>query len=348
MIGTSPEAKGGIAAVVQGYYDSGIMDRLNIRYFPTHEEGSKIHKIFFFLTAFIKIMTNIASYNIVHLHTASGLSFLRLYPILVLAKGFRKKVVFHIHGGRFDYFYDQIAPSWGKAMIRHAFSSSDRIVVLTDEWSRKLSHICNSEKITILPNTRPINISNEGVGKALVSKPRTLLFMGELCERKGVYDIINGMKQLETEKAQIEVLLCGQGEQNEIETYIKKLNLEGTIKLLGWVSGQKKEELLQKAYLFLLPSFIEGLPISILEAMASATPIIATDVGGIPELIKDGYNGYLIPVKSPEQLAIRTDQLLNDENLWMKMAENALSTIKSEFSMQHAEQKLIDLYRSIQ
>jgi glycosyltransferase involved in cell wall biosynthesis len=146
------------------------------------------------------------------------------------------------------------------------------------------------------------------------------------------------------DNSQVKVLLCGNGEIEKVSKCVAGLGLKEVVELPGWISGQEKKKLLDEAYLYVLPSYFEGLPMSILEALATGTPVITTPVGGIPDAVRDGYNGFLVPTNSPQQIADRIEKVLNDKNLWNRLSENALLTIKDDFSMKQTEEKLRVLY----
>ena len=117
--------------------------------------------------------------------------------------------------------------------------------------------------------------------------------------------------------------------------------------MLGWVSGAAKERELQQATLYVLPSYIEGLPMGVLEAMAIGAPVIATKVGGIPDAIEDGANGFLVEPGDVNALADRIIQLLADAQLRNRFATAARARIVSSFSPERVLARLEDVYRKL-
>ncbi len=207
--------------------------------------------------------------------------------------------------------------------------------------------LCNSTKISIIPNTVPTYTLKGCILKKKNNIPHNILFMGELGSRKGVYDLLQAIKLLGLEKNRVQVHLCGNGEIEKVKKRVADLGLEKIVNVPGWVTGQEKKKLLVEAYLYVLPSYHEGLPMSILEAMAASTPVISTPVGGIPDAVRDGYNGFLVPVNSPKALATKIERLLADEKLWVRLSKNAFDTIKNKFSIDQTEKKLSRLYLDI-
>ena len=346
MIGTNLTSKGGISSVVQGYFDAGIVDRLGIRYFPTHRDGTKAEKIVFYVKGIYKIVINMLKYHIVHVHTASRWCFRRLFPIIFLAKILSRNIVIHLHGAKFDIYYSQ-ALSVEKLIIRSGFSLSDKVVVLSSDWSRKVMTFCESRKITIIPNSIQVDRLRENILKEKSDAPRTILFMGELGQRKGVYDLIDAIALLRLNNAQIKVFLCGNGEVEKVKKCVADLGLEKIVNVPGWISGQEKKKLLNKAYLYILPSYFEGLPMSILEAMATGTPVISTPVGGIAEAVEDGVEGFLVEPGDIKALASAIRTLLDDTVVWKKMSVTAMEKIQSQFSSKQGLAQLKTLYNDL-
>ena len=346
MVGTNLHSKGGVSSVIQGYFDAGIMERLGIQYYPTHCDGSRSHKVIFYMRGLFKIIINMPKCNIVHVHTSSRWSFRRLFLIILFAKILSKKVVIHLHGGKFDIYYSQVF-FVERITIRYGFFLADKVIVLSNEWLKKIRVFCDSKKVSIIPNSVLILGQRELTTGKKSSIPHTILFMGNMVSTKGVYDLLQAIELLNLDNTRIKVFLCGNGEIENVKKRVADLGLNKIVNVPGWVSGREKKKLLNEAYLYVLPSYFEGLPMSILEAMATGTPVISTPVGGIPYAVKDGYNGFLVPVNSPKALAAKIERLLVNEKLWAHLAQNAFKTIKNKFSIDQTEKKLLKLYHSI-
>jgi glycosyltransferase involved in cell wall biosynthesis len=138
-------------------------------------------------------------------------------------------------------------------------------------------------------------------------------------------------------------LIVGEGPlRTEIEILIKKLNLEEKVKLLGF--RQDIPEILCVLHLFVLSSSWEGLGTSLLDAFASRVPVVATNVGGIPEIVKDGVNGILVPPGNPDALARAIISILNNRNLGSRMAEEAFRLVKEKFSVERMAEETKKIY----
>ena len=153
-----------------------------------------------------------------------------------------------------------------------------------------------------------------------------------MAEKKGVKYLLDSIKSVKDNN--IKLYIAGDGPlRNELEDFSKKNNLQSKVKFLGYIHGKDKINLIKSSGIFVVPSIItsygdrEGLPVSLLEAMAASKPIIATNVGGIKDIIKNNYNGLLIKEKSSEEIVNAINKLISNKNLSKKLALNARKTI---------------------
>lgn len=344
MIGPSVQSRGGIASVISGYRKSGIIDQLNITLFNTHFEKDRVAKELNYVRSLIKIFLNIWRFDILHIHIASKWNFRRHFPIMFLASFLKTKfMILHLHGGMFDKYYCN-SSGIERSMIRFAFRRADKVIVLSSEWCKKVGDFCDAGKLTVIPNGVFVN-SDEDAIPLKQGKPFLLLFMGNLLQRKGVYDLIEAIRIVRHKCVAISLYLCGEGETQKVRERIRSMGLDETVVVPGWVEGAKKEELLNRAYLYILPSYIEGLPVSVLEAMATGCPVISTKIGGIPDILEDGIEGFLIEPGDVASLADSILTLLNDPSLWNRMARAAKKKVISEYSVLQTLDALKELYR---
>jgi colanic acid/amylovoran biosynthesis glycosyltransferase len=138
-----------------------------------------------------------------------------------------------------------------------------------------------------------------------------LLCVGRLCEQKGQLLLLQACRNLKEKGLEFELVLAGDGEMRpEIERMISAYGLSGIVKITGWISSQQVREEILASLVLVLPSFAEGLPVVIMEAMALRRPVISTYVAGIPELVIHGQNGWLVPAGSVEALANVIEEML--------------------------------------
>lgn len=275
--------KGGVAQVLKNY--SNIYEIFN--FIPTTKASSKVSNFITLGKALFNFLTNLLfnkNIEIIHIHGASYNSFYRKRIFINIAKFFHKKVIYHIHGAEFKNFTEL-----NKEQVIKTLNKCDAIIALSESWKSYFNSL-GYNNLTIIPNI--INYPNLEYKKN--SSKINLLFLGILGERKGIFDILEVFKiNHETYKNKLHLYVGGNGESEKVKSYIRDNNLNDIITFCGWVSGTKKIELLNNCNLYILPSYNEGLPISILEAMSYSMPIISTNVGGIPEIVNE-ENGILI------------------------------------------------------
>jgi colanic acid/amylovoran biosynthesis glycosyltransferase len=140
--------------------------------------------------------------------------------------------------------------------------------------------------------------------RSAASSTNRLVCVGRLCEQKGQLLLIEAAQRLALRKIDFELVLAGDGElRNEIEELIARYGLDNCVRLTGWISSDRIRDEILSARALVLPSFAEGLPVVLMEAMSLARPVISTFIAGIPELVLPGINGWLIPAGDVEALA---------------------------------------------
>ncbi len=333
-----PLGQGGITSVINLHLNNGLNEA---EFLPSYVEGSLFAKLYYFLkflTIFIFKISN-KNIKIVHIHTATKGSFLRKAIIFYLAKLFKKKTIFHVHGAEFNIFYSK-SSDIVKKIVNNIFTQSDIVLALSKQWHKDLSEKSHNNNVRVLYNPLTLKFL-----KTKQDETIKVLFMGRLGQRKGTYDIVEAAKNLKCNK--IEITLFGDGEIDEIQALINKNNLNDKLKVGGWISGEDVDNAYQDADIYILPSYNEGLPMSVLEAMSYGLPVITTPAGGTPEAVENGLNGYLIEPGDYRALAEKIDILANDKELREKMGKNGYEIAKAKFDISIIIAELNKLYEEL-
>lgn len=339
MVGPGPGEKGGISAVIATYLEIGFKDNIEVKYITTYKDGNKLYKIFIFLRSLCNILLYMRWADIVHIHMASGASFLRKAIIIKIAYSFNKKIIIHQHGGAFDQFYEKAGKNRRK-IIRTVFSYADRIILLSKEWKDFfVKEICNEEKATVIFNgvIVPDFQRNNYLDK-------NILFIGRIDKKKGIYDLLDAFSEALKRDNEIHLYIAGTGEEQKLIECAKRLNIEDKIELLGWVRGKEKDDIMRKCSLMILPSYTEGMPVSVLEAMSYSMCTIVSDVGGVPQIIDDGVNGLLIKPGHPEMIEQKINFAISKPTEKMKIGQNARAKICKIFDAQIGQRRIEKLY----
>ncbi len=175
-----------------------------------------------------------------------------------------------------------------------------------------------------------------------------IMYAGRIDREKGVFDLAESAKTICKQRADISFIIAGNGRDfNKLKRKIKKTGLQNKFILLGQIEKNQMIKLYQNAALFILPSYHEGLPTVLLEAMSCGLPIIATDVRGNRDLISNGENGLLIPPKNPKKMAETIITLLEDQKLIERLSKNARKTIIEKYTWNAIFNKFLKCYESL-
>lgn len=343
MLGTDWSSPGGITAVIHSYKQGGLFSDWPIYFLPTYRSANPVNKIYMALRALLILLILLITRKvaIVHAHSASRASFWRKSSLLIIAHLFGAKTVFHLHSGEFADFYYQECSSLKQKYIRYFLRKVDCVVVLTEKWQRILKEIEPLSAPVVLAN--PIALNNQATDVV----PYRILFLGRLRQKKGVYDLVHSIAMLVDKYPGIQLVLAGDGEIEQVQSLVNELGLEKNIALTGWISGADKDRELACADLFILPSYFEGLPVCILEAMAWNIPVIASDVGGIPDICRDGIDGILIRAGDVNGIAASIDRVFANKALRESLVVSAKKRVLQEFEMTVVLGKLGDIYSQL-
>lgn len=342
MLGTSFETKGGVSAVVNLLRSTGLFTRFSIIYLPTHCDGTKLTKVFVCLHSWFRYVRLLLQKRValVHIHVSSNASFWRKTLFFLTTFLFNVPSILHLHGGGFAEFYESRCNGAMKWIVRYVFDQAALIVVLAENWACWVAGITRHSRIRIISNPVLLPPLPESGHR----DSATILFLGQLSRAKGTYDLLLAVAELVIDHPNLKLLLAGAGDTLLVKSEAARLGIEENVHLLGWISGQCKSEILQQASIFVLPSYAEGMPMSILEAMAAGLPVISTSVGGVSEAISDGVEGYLFCPGDVQSLTSALNRLLRDNGLRLRMGNAAREKIERSFSVQRILPQIEKLY----
>ena len=171
--------------------------------------------------------------------------------------------------------------------------------------------------------------------------------MGTIGNQKGTWDILDVIVKYKDELSPcFELLIGGNGDVKQLNDRIRKYNLSKIVTFIGWIRGKDKHEALLDSDLYLLPSYYEGLPISILEAMAYQLPIISTNVGGIPQIVKNFENGFLIQPGNQKELIDSLRYFISDRDKLITFGKKSEELINN-YLPERVIEKLETIYQDL-
>ena len=218
------------------------------------------------------------------------------------------------------------------ALLRSTtFRLSDRIIIYSEKLIEEHSLQRYRSKIYVA-HRHFIDFSMFKITKRLEERDSRVGYIGSLRKSKGVPNFIEAIPRVLEEKNNLEFLIGGSGQlQGEIELNLENMGLNRKVKILGWIPHDELPKHMNDLKLLVLPSYTEGLPNIILEAMACGTPVLATAVGAIPDVIKDGDTGFIMEDNSPECIARNIIRALNNLNL-EGITKNARILVEKEYT----------------
>ena len=344
MIGPASGRKGGIAAVVGSYLDHWNYETYDLRHIASAADTKRLYKLLRFLWSIIDFCYQSIFWRpeIVHIHFGWGASYYRKSLFIVLARLFPVNIVLHCHTGRFSQLYEN-RTLLSRRFIRFTIESADLILVVSETLKNYFDGLSLGIPVCLLNNA----VDSPDPSQIQRSREPIVLSMGRLGPRKGTYDILQAVPRVVAEIPDAEFWLAGDGEYASVARIIAQNEWGKHVRLLGWVQGEEKQNYLTQANVFLLPSYFEGTPVAILEAMAYGLPVVSCSVGGIPALISEGKTGFLVEPGDVDAMVEKLLLLLNDEALCQTLGSAGQDLIRKSYDIESNLHRLFALYDAL-
>ena len=278
--------------------------------------------------------------DVVHVHTSHYNSFyLSAFYVFVASVVWQRPVVCHIHGSSFDAFVASASPP--VALLQRAvFAACERVVVLSEYWEGALASRVDAQKLVVLPNA----IDPGAYDPAFDASPPHLAFVSNHIERKGIRELTEAVANLYDAGLEFDVTIAGTG---PLSHYASELADDyDRVSYLGYISEADKRALLSQSTIYALPTYAEGLPIALLEAMAGGNALVSTRVGSIPDVV-DEENGRLIDAGDATALETALERLITDPDTVEAMARRNRALVEQTYSWDRASTRLTALYADI-
>ena len=329
MLGVAPETRSGIATIVDAYRAHGLFKRWPITYIATHGDGALADNAVRLARAAREFGALIAQHRrmVVHAHVASGSWRQATFMAAALAAGC--PLIVHLHGSRFD------------SSVRWFLNHAAMVCVPCEATRLWVKSVARRADVVVTPP--PVAAEVPQVG----AKPNLVLFLGRLVAEKGIYDLLQAIALVRASVPDVRLVCAGEGDRIGVARYAERLGIADAVKFTGWVGPSGKRALLEHAAVFALPSYDEGLPVSLVEAMGAGIPVIASPVGGIPEVVVDGSSGYLVGAGDARSLHRAIARILADRSLARRLGDAARQTALARFDADKALASVEDLYEAL-
>lgn len=328
MVGPDPNGLGGISRVVRTWKEDNLYEAFNIRYIQSVSDHSdnKLRDLQRAVVSFLKALWN--HRGCVYIHTASNNSFYRKTIFILISVGLKKKLILHIHPSYFIVFLANFK-GFKKMFFYFLLNRVDTFVVLTEGIKRDLQAMFPGKSIHVVGN--PVSLERMTNRYAITRRNDRLLYLGWYLHRKGVYELVDAVRILVDRGCKIQMDFYGTKEISKLREYVESTGLKNVICVNGWADDEDKLKALYRSTLLILPSHTEGVPMVVLEAMATKTPIVSTLVGGLKEILLDGENAVIAEPENAEDLSIKILALLENPVFAERIAENAYREVARKF-----------------
>ena len=345
MVGTSLNAPGGMTAVVTAYREGGLFAQWRVTYLNSYEAPGFRTQLRVMASALFAFLRALVFGHVVaaHIHTASRGSFWRKSIFCALARCARVPYVLHVHSGEFPDFVNDESSRIGHAWVRFTLRGAARVIALTEAWRKALLRIEPKSNVVVIGN--PVVVPE--VQPAHRPRGQHVVFLGRVRSKKGVFDLIRAIPAILDAVPDARFTLAGDGELAEAEALARSLDINHAVKLPGWVDEAGKADLLASADALVLPSYFEGLPICVLEAMAAGVPVVATSVGGIPEVIEHEESGWLVMPGDVNALSAGLRAVLMNESLRARLTAKGYARVRAFYARETVLAELGTVYRNI-
>lgn len=338
---------GGIGTVARTYMGARAMRGVRIQYHTTvAAEGSHAHKARTMVEGQLRFARQLASDppDLLHIHIADGPSFWRKSSYAREARLAGIPVCLH---GHFTTLIDLFHGSRMRArLIRKVFADADTVFALSTDMKRQVTEMSDGRAhVQILHNPCPPD------GFDPSPRPRTdtpnVLFMGRVGDRKGIFDLIAAWPKVLAAVPGARLTVAGDGDLDRLRNDVDRLGVTASVDILGWVGGEVRMRAYREANVFCLPSYAEGLPMGVLEAMGSGLPVVSTAINGTPDAVVDGTTGFLHAPGDQQALAGHLGTLLSDADLRDAQGRAGFERVTAEFDPERQATRLRDMWEAV-
>lgn len=349
LVGKGPPERGGIPAFL-GLLQDGLGDGyevglLNLTRSAATPQGGRFtwHNLTRTLGDAPAVWRAAREVDLVHVHSAlsSPVTIIRAGLLCLAARLGGAAVVLHGHGGRIQLL---LTTRWTQLLTALALRPAHRVVAVSEGARAALATAVPAQRLVLIDNGVDTDRFAPGGDRDGQSTP-VILYVGILTPRKGVIDLLEASRLLRADGVDHRLVLLGgmPDEGPEAQARVRDAD-NGTAEFAGTVTPGQMPERYHEADLLCLPSWWEAMPLSVLEAMASGLPVVATDVGDVARVVEDGVTGRVVPARDPAALAVALAPLLGSAELRGRMGAAGRERVEQRFSAQSTCAAVTEVY----
>lgn len=307
-----------------------------------------IRKIIGFIGVWWKLFINLLRHkpDLCYLAlTTTGIAFYRDALLVCTIRLFGIPRIFHLHNKGVK---DASTGKWKRWLYKSTFKGTD-VILLSDFLYSDIENFVQRDMVHICPNGIPDSGKYAGT-KNLASDVPKILFLSNLIKSKGIFVLLEALNKLKNKNIEFSCIVVGrEGDVTELQFQQKlsTLGLNGSVKYQGGVYGEEKYEIMNSVDVLTLPTFFECFPLVLLEAMEHGLPVISTREGGIPDIVEDGVNGYLVAREDADELAEKLEKMILDPQLRTRMGNAGREKFEHHFKLDIFERRLVNILAEV-
>jgi glycosyltransferase involved in cell wall biosynthesis len=354
VCGPSRDAVSGVSTHVNQIFGSSLAKTYCLVHFQVGSEGrpeSTPQKIVRIVASPLTLLKEIVRFrpDVIHLNTSLVRNaYWRDLAYLLVARILHCKVVYQVHGG--DLPSDFLGHNTlGRGFLRWSLAIPDVIVLLAESEREAYRSFATAKPLIVIPNAIDLAEYRAARPKSFEGSGIVLGYIGRLAAEKGVGEAIRAVAILQRSGFDgLRFRIAGSGPyERELRESVDREGLQEVVEFVGPVFGEAKARFWESIDLFVFPTAREGLPYTILEAMASATPVLTTRVGCIPDTIQEGVQGAFLSSRDPESIAGRLRAIVTDRERLRSMSSEALRCARDHYSVERLAAQFDELYRGL-
>lgn len=350
VLGPHLGAISGVSAHVRALLRSRLRDEYVLDHFVIGREGrdaTGLRRWLRLVASPLSLAATIRRHRPAILHVNSSLNagaFWRDLVYMMVARLHGVRVVCQIHGGKLPQAFLG-RTTVAHALLRRLLALPDALVVLAEAEVAAYRRFLPHQRVALIPN----GIDCSGVDAPRPAPPADaplrMVYCGRLVGGKGLEELATGLSAARRQGVDATLTIVGSGtDEGRLRALTAQLRLDDVVTFAGAAHGEEKADLLRQADVFLLPSYSEGLPFALLEAMAAGNAVIATRVGAIPDVVVPGIHGMLVPPRDATALADAIVCMARDHAALARMQQACIRRITAGYSLEPLAARFADLY----